>query len=86
MMRVLLKFQHREKWHVSFLAEDVRTPAGRSFTLLDTDTLLRAVEKLGGDPERARIDVCNWGRVSVFFRRNSVEVTSLISVVAESMP
>lgn len=65
-MRVLMNFQHREKWVVSFLAGDARTPVGRSFTVPDMETLLRVVERLSGDPERARVDVYNWGRGSVW--------------------
>lgn len=63
-VRLLLTFHHREKWHVSFLAEDAKTPVGRPFTVPDMETLLRIVEKLGGNPDRVRTDVYNWGRGS----------------------
>ena len=63
-MRVLMNFMLREVWHISFLADDARTPVGRRFTVHDMDSLLRVVVKLNGNDSRVKTAIYNWGRGS----------------------
>jgi hypothetical protein len=64
MRRALLTFMHRDGWHLSLLAEDAKTPIGRSVRVKDFEAMLRIVDKLRGNSDRVRTDVYNWGRGS----------------------
>jgi len=64
-VKALLNFvpaRRSRGWYVSFIAEDCQSPIGRPFTVPDMETLLRVIAKLGGNENRAKNTLFNWGR------------------------
>ena len=59
-----MNFVPRGGWHISFLAEDAKTPIGKPFRVRDINALLRIVAKLNFDETRVRTTILNWGQGS----------------------
>lgn len=66
MRRALLSFGPRNGYHVSLVADDAKTPIGRSVHVKDVEALVRVVEKRNGDGNEVRTCVRKWGQGSVW--------------------
>jgi hypothetical protein len=65
-MKALVNFVPSDAgaWQISFLAEDAKTPIGKTFVVRDMDTMLRVLRKLRGNENTAQATLYNWGQGS----------------------
>jgi hypothetical protein len=54
------------RYNISFLAEDCKTPVGRTHVVNDTAALLAIVARLRGDVAQATQELKQWGRGGVW--------------------
>jgi hypothetical protein len=58
-----MNFMHRDRWTISFLANDAKTPIGRChIKVKDAEALLRIVTRVRGNEARVRTTIYNWDR------------------------
>ena len=68
-MRILVNFQHNERWIISSLAEDCQTIIGPNLDVASLDTLRRLLLHAGVDTEEMEhFEYCvrTWGRGSIW--------------------
>ena len=79
-MRVLMNFQSRGGWLISFLAEDAKTPIGRPRSVRDARTMIEIARKL----HATEADLCsmqaaiyNWARGSIWIDPSPAQCKAL---------
>ena len=72
--------KHPPAYRLGFLlATDTTVSFGRRLRMQNADALVRVIEKLGGDPEEARLDLRRWGQGSVRVRPTDAQLEWLTS-------
>ena len=65
-MRALMNFMHRDGWSFHIIAEDCKTVLVGYRSVLNEETLLSMIARMGGSVEVAKQDIRRWGRGSVW--------------------
>ena len=76
-MRALMNFMHRDGWSFHIIAEDCKTVLVGYRGVVNEETLLRMIARMGGSVEVAKQNIRRWGRGSVWINPSPAQCKAL---------
>jgi hypothetical protein len=76
-MRVPMNFMHRDGWSFHILATDCKTVLVGYRSVVNKETLLSMVSRMGGNVEVAKQNIRRWGHGSVWINPSPTQCRAL---------